>query len=257
MDLLVAVVIVALVLWVFAWLEQRAARAGDAREESRALTRSTTQCYVINMHRRAERANDFLHHFTQSDLHELGLPLEVVPGVDGRKLDVECHVSPAAYKSILYTDDTGRRRGHADLTRGAVGCAMSHLDCLRRFLLTDKEYALVFEDDAVLMFRIGSAIQSSLSTARGPWDVLLLGYWCRSCTDANAMDWFGLQAYLVSREGARKVLEGCAPPFSMQLDHRMSEMARRGELIVARAASSIVPQAGGTYPTDIQKPLVM
>lgn len=35
------------------------------------------------------------------------------------------------------------------LTPGELGCTLSHLEIYKRFLLTDKEFALIFEDDAI------------------------------------------------------------------------------------------------------------
>ena len=135
-----------------------------------ALSGGTTACYVINLHKRAERANDFLQFFYRSDLPDLGLQLDVVPGVDGTKIDVRSLVTSRAWAQILDTEHAGRRLQHSHLTRGAVGCYMSHLAALERFLATDKQYALIFEDDAALLFKIGAAIQHTLDTSlvRGP-----------------------------------------------------------------------------------------
>ena len=253
------VVLVALaLLFVLSWWSRGVALATTSVHPSLhgAVGRSTTACYVINLQKRAERVNDFLKHYHRSDLHDtLGLPVQVVPAFDGRKLDVQSLVTPKAWREIQATERNGRRQGHSQLTRGAVGCYMSHLDCLRRFLATDKQYALIFEDDAVLMFRIGHAIQHTMDTARTGWDVLLLGYWCTACTAGSAAAWWGLQGYMVTREGARKVLDGCALPFELQLDHKMSQMATAGRLRVGRAASNLVPQASDVYRTDIQTPV--
>ena len=255
-DVRVWLMLISLLL-IASWLSRRAAlsRRGVHPSLHGALSRSSTAAYVINLHRRADRVNDFLHHYQQSDLHDLGLPVTVVPAVDGRQVDVERMVTPATWRQIQETERSGQRREHGHMTRGAVGCAMSHLDCLRRFLDSDKHYALLFEDDAVLMFRIGAAIQQTLDTARAPWDVLLLGYWCVQCTSDTTSAFYGLQGYMVTREGARKILDGCSPPFEMQLDHKISWLGRRGRLRIARAAASLVPQVTGAYGTDIQTPM--
>ena len=221
-----------------------------------ALSGGTTACYVINLHKRADRANDFLQYFYRSDLQDLGLQLSVVPGVDGTQLDVRSLVTSRAWAQILDTERTGRRLQHSHLTRGAVGCAMSHLAVLRRFLATDKQYAIIFEDDAALMFKIGAAIQHTLDTSHGAWDVLLLGFWCQQCGATSVRAFWGLHAYMVTRRGAQLILDGCAPPFEMQIDHRMSQLAQRGQLRIMHAAKSLVPQApSDVFATDIQTPV--
>ena len=249
------VLVLLLVLVLLCLASKRSARAEGP--PSGTLAKSTTAAYVINLRQRAERANDFLQHYVHSDLQDISIPIEVVTGVDGRKVDVQALTTPEAYSQIQLTTQTGKRVAHSHLTRGAVGCAMSHLECLRRFLATDKQYALIFEDDAVVAFRLGAAIHRTLQSVGHEWDVLLLGYYCLNCDVNSASHFFGLQSYMVTREGARKILRGCGPPFSVQIDSRMSQLAQTGYLRIARASESVVPQGqvAGFYATDIQTPV--
>lgn len=40
------------------------------------------------------------------------------------------------------------------MTPGELGCAMSHIAALKRFLSSDEEYAIIFEDDVIERFEI-------------------------------------------------------------------------------------------------------
>jgi hypothetical protein len=45
---------------------------------------------------------------------------------------------------------TGYRTKHYQLTRGSVGCYMSHLQLYQHIIKTDAQFAFIFEDDAVI-----------------------------------------------------------------------------------------------------------
>lgn len=90
--------------------------------------------YVINLEsskRRREHA--------ARQLEEIGIPYEFVEAFDAR------YQNPTdfpEYNEGKSTSFVGR-----PMTSGEIGCYLSHLRCLRRFLETDSEYCYVFEDD--------------------------------------------------------------------------------------------------------------
>ncbi|MEE7491637.1 glycosyltransferase family 25 protein [Methylobacterium oryzae] len=109
------------------------------------------------------------------------------------------------------------------LTRGQIGCAMSHMAAYERLIALDLPYALIVEDDAVLPPQIHEIV-AGIETSLLPGDVVLLFNWPKeiavlSTVGAVAigahrlclpMDMSGLgstAAYVITREAAERILQ--------------------------------------------------
>lgn len=99
------------------------------------------------------------------------------------------------------------------LTRGEVGCFMSHIKALRAIASSSAPYALVLEDDVILSFPECLAWIDKLPA---DWEVLSLGCnWEPETNDQvapglvrmNAQPLYGTQAILYSKAGARRIAE--------------------------------------------------
>jgi glycosyl transferase family 25 len=95
--------------------------------------------YVINLPRSAERRR-----FMEVHLAEFpGIDTLFVEAVNGAALGAaEMQASYDEAKACLY-----KRR---PLTRGEIGCALSHRNCYLRMLAEQRPYVLVLEDDIIL-----------------------------------------------------------------------------------------------------------
>ena len=90
--------------------------------------------FVINLDDSKER----LAHVTY-ELRNAGIDFTRIPAFDGRKMpteQIEDYNPKAAMKAL------GR-----ELSGGEIGCYKSHITALQKFLETDAEYGMVFEDD--------------------------------------------------------------------------------------------------------------
>ena len=90
--------------------------------------------FVINLDDSKER----LAHVTH-ELRNAGVDFTRIPAFDGRKVpteQIEDYNPKAAMKAL------GR-----ELSGGEIGCYKSHITALQKFLETDAEYGMVFEDD--------------------------------------------------------------------------------------------------------------
>ncbi len=106
--------------------------------------------YCINLERSVERRYNM-----QVQFERLSLPFEFIHATDGREL-TESEIS-AVYNKWRTRFCHGR-----GLTRGEIGCALSHIECFRR-VVADNSPAFVFEDDVELMLSVKSAL-SEVST---------------------------------------------------------------------------------------------
>ena len=53
--------------------------------------------------------------------------------MNGKEIDVKPYVTERVYNGILDIDKTGQRHYHSQITRGAIGCYLSHLDIYNKF----------------------------------------------------------------------------------------------------------------------------
>jgi glycosyl transferase family 25 len=78
----------------------------------------------------------------RAQLNPLGVPFRFFDAVDGRKLEFSRIREVAPKGGINYS---------GLLTPAEVGCAMSHLAVIRQIAEQDDEYAIVLEDDVLIM----------------------------------------------------------------------------------------------------------
>ncbi|HWQ08001.1 MAG TPA: glycosyltransferase family 25 protein [Holophaga sp.] len=193
--------------------------------------------HVISLARRPERRERFLRWNGAQE----GIAFTFVDAVDGRLLDRSCLVADG----LLAPD--------ADYSPGALGNALSHR-ALWEEAAGRNEPTLVFEDDACLQRRF-PAIESCLACLPEGWDFLMLGYntnaivtlrlpngmpvslsfgkrhpWdffehlshdaslsARPSTYSLCQAW-GTLAYLVSPQGAARMMKACFPLAPLTLD---------------------------------------
>lgn len=102
--------------------------------------------FVINLQRSSERRK-----YIQTHLKKKGLEFEIIEGVDGRTLSKEdfnkkCDINIIKQEPVW-------------LNRGAIGCALSHLQIYQRMVSEGIESALIMEDDLVLPDKIKIIIE--------------------------------------------------------------------------------------------------
>jgi glycosyl transferase family 25 len=174
--------------------------------------------YLINLDRARER-----YSFAMRSLDGLGLPLERISAVDGSNLsDAEIMdvVDVAAYRSYFKMLPE----------RGSIGCSLSHEKAWRKFLESDNEYAIIFEDD--VQFdppELKKVIEFTLEN-NNLWDLLLLevihrGFPIeivqigkRRSLVAYLTDVRHSGCYLINRRAAAALLQKFYP-IKMPLDH--------------------------------------
>jgi len=102
------------------------------------------QLYVINLDRSVDRLAHIRDIFAAQ-----GLEFIRVRAVDGKAL------SEQEFAKVTQRCDWPR-----PLTRGEVGCFLSHRECLQRGLEQGEEYFAVFEDDVLLSPHVGALLRN-------------------------------------------------------------------------------------------------
>lgn len=169
--------------------------------------------YIINLERDVERKKHM-----QSLCEKYGLEYTFVKAVNGFELD------NGQIESLTSIHDSIKLIGR-ELSKGEVGCTLSHMKIYKDIIENTLEYALILEDDAVFDERLLDFL-NKFEKPKIVWDVLLVGY--HNCCDhknfhlelgpvvlqfnnykiAKNIDIAcGTYAYLVSCTGALNLLE--------------------------------------------------
>jgi glycosyl transferase family 25 len=142
------------------------------------------------------------------------LEAEFIPAVEGRKMSEE-------ELSQAFDRETSRAYYGRDLTRGEVGCTLSHVRCYNHIAAAGDEVALILEDDADLGTELPdfSPLERLLSGTERPMVVLLSGhYWYwpgfrRSLKRVFCA--YYTHSYLINRSAARLLAARFRRPFHL------------------------------------------
>jgi len=216
-------------------------------------------CYVINMPHERKRMHGFMKAWKKCDLSRNNSVIRF-DAVVGKEVPIAQYTSSKALCEILRAERNSYRQKHYELTRGGVGCWLSHRNLWKQILKTDKPCAIIFEDDCVM----ARNMQTILNESEIPddWDICLLGYICNKCKEMQCADairvdrFFGLHCYMINKKAIQKILKN--PKMQLitkQIDSILCDMIRDGELNVYALPQPIAWQNNVDYRTSIQMEL--
>lgn len=217
-----------------------------------------TCCFVINLDKNADRLHRFYDCYSKSDLS--AIKLDRFAGINGKQLDLKDYVTNEAYEQILRAEQSGYRQRHYELTRGAVGCFLSHATLFKKLLQDDQhEFYLIFEDDAFVPPKVIDRLSYLVDHASDDWDILVFGVIREVLSDRGILfdkvkAWWGLFGYAINKRGAKKFLdEFQTHKIDKQIDSMMSMMIAENKLNVYSSRIHLISHnASGT---DIQLPV--
>jgi GR25 family glycosyltransferase involved in LPS biosynthesis len=230
------------------------------KHESIMNFKQNTKCHVINLDKNIERLSRFIKSYYESDLNEITITR--FNAVNGREINIQKYVNKNTYDRIDRIETDKYRLYHYELTRGAVGCFLSHMEIYKKLVQdNDVDYYIVFEDDVLIPKKCIHNIENYIANAPDNWDILLLGTSMNVTIDNYVMykkikSFWGLHSYVIRKSGARKFLEEMKKQkyIHMQIDSMMSIMAGYGKLDIYMTRVNLF----GFQPeskTDIQIPV--
>jgi glycosyl transferase family 25 len=178
----------------------------------------TPPIWVISLSSAAERRR-----FVVEGFGGLNIPFELVEAVDGNTLSAAQWGSYSRRRALL---EIGR-----PMSRGELGCALSHLQLYERMQRDDVARAVIVEDDVTPTADLLPVLRE-LHRVPDDWDVITLhslfeasdpqpvtddviaGRF-RVCRYRRAV--FGTQCYVITRAGAARAMSA-AQPLAMPLD---------------------------------------
>ena len=177
------------------------------------MTSPRSKIFFINLDRSESRRAKM-----REQLDSLGLSYERFPAVDGK-------AAPDEFLSRYYSEELNKKKYYVPLVKSEIACYISHLKICEKILLENLDYAVVLEDDIILKdsFKFIQPILDSIKN----WNYIKLAETFKkqkvasrepiafeapaAKTAFELVRWkkppIGMQAYAVSKEAARELLE--------------------------------------------------
>ena len=172
-----------------------------------------TQSYVLYIPKREK--------YIKNVMNKIGLKPQYILGPPKAEVDREELYKEGMISKVYYDKNKKEEKGE-------IAVYLGHISILREFLKSDKQYALIFEDDIFLPKKeeeqkeMGRKINHLIDNLPHDAEMVYFGYCFEDCKKAkpyegnpelfnHAVVPVCLHSYLVSREGARKLLEMIIP----------------------------------------------
>lgn len=192
--------------------------------------KSNVNVYVISLNNPIKLLNK---------LHKCHFKPILFKGINGQKLD---HNTIKKYTTPLYSIFG---------PKSAIGCAISHLSIWKKFLKTNKQYAIIFEDDIVFnTTNFQSKINFYLSQTPSDFDILYLGSFGsnpnntffnffmtllnQKCTFTQINQYINkpstalaAHAYIISKNGANKLVKLLNGKIHNHIDFCIQNLSRQ------------------------------
>lgn len=212
--------------------------------------------FVINMDKDKTRLKKIMKYYQNSDLSQE--PITRFPAVVGKKVPPEKYLTSDALSEMHLIEKNGYRTHHHSITRGGLGCFLSHYN-LAKQLLEDKrdiDGYLIFEDDTSILPNTYEQIRQYLKTVPENWDMAL--FYTIRAVGRNENEKFnkiksfwGMNCYVINRKGARKfVNEVDESKIDGQVDCYLSRMIQQDKMNVYSTKKHVV--SSNSTDTNIQ-----
>jgi len=209
--------------------------------------------YIINLEKRPDRLAKTLQNLNDKNYYNITRfnAFEIKTIEEAKK-----YVVPESMYPIIKK----QRTAHNQLSLGAVGCYLSHLEIYKKIISGNDDYAIIFEDDTLPSLDIDE-LQSRLTNIPNDWDIILIGgiYKKKAYYNDNIYDvekFILLHAYIMSKKCAKKIVDK-ALPMNQQIDWWLSDLASEKKIKIYGLIDSRWKQNPIISDTNIQTPLLI
>jgi GR25 family glycosyltransferase involved in LPS biosynthesis len=212
--------------------------------------------YLINLDHRKDRLLT-----TQKLLKDYGFNhVQRYPAVNGKKMtedELKSIVVDHAMPSILQN----YRHAHHELSYGAVGCYLSHVNIWKKGLYDkdDKnDMILIFEDDTYPSYDL-TTLDEYLKYVPSDWDIVFLGGEYNNTEPINEyvsklIKFYRTHGYIIRKKCIPYLLNN-AFPIEKQIDSWLSDISLKGDIQIYGFIKDSWGQNEEIAFTDIQTPL--
>ena len=178
------------------------------------LAPSDFSCFVINLEKDHEKKIHMKQMAQKNDLNPI-----FIDGIYGASLN-------SNYISQHYSEKLAKKNIGRSLTKGEIGCALSHLSIYRKMIEEKIDAALILEDDVFFEFNMAK-LSTLIKQLPTNWECILLGHHSKfSRDDVGIASFWGRKriddcldiirfsdrvaggyGYLINQSGAKKRLK--------------------------------------------------
>lgn len=187
--------------------------------------------YYINLERRPDRLEHILNEINKIKFKG---EVERIDAIDGKKLDLN-KLSRNVIKENAILDAINPESAlYYKMTRGAIGCALSHRECYLKIIkeCNDTDYVLILEDDASIDPNIIPKLKKYLKYIP-KYDCLFLGshyykenpYYKGTTLYDKIFACWGLFGYIINKKAAKIFMTMF--PLSKQIDSEMIKVLKK------------------------------
>ena len=181
--------------------------------------------YLINLERRKDRLKLFNKSFNNSDINE---KYNLYKAVDGKTINLKDVVDYKTMYEILNIEKTKKRDYHYQLSKGAVGCYLSHINIWKKVLNSRNKQVLIFEDDIKIPNNFNELLNKQIKYIPNDYDIILLGYICNDCIKyknyIKINKFWGMHAYIITKKNIKKIYNKMFP-ITQQIDAKLSDLS--------------------------------
>jgi GR25 family glycosyltransferase involved in LPS biosynthesis len=225
------------------------------------------QSWIINLDKNKDRLNQSMAYYNSSDLSTI--PIKRYSAIVGANLEPENLLSQIANEELYQTLNRGYRTRHYQLTKGGIGCYLSHMNLYKQ-LIDDPvhDVYLILEDDIKINYDTKKTIDNILTNFSEGWDFMLLGYLqlfnykiespsqlqntinkVTTAKYAKVKSFWGMHAYLINKRGAAKFLKEHSI-IECQIDSFISWLAIKNKINIYSITTPVI--FPDSFYTDIQ-----
>jgi hypothetical protein len=209
--------------------------------------------YFINLEKRKDRLL-----ITTELLNNKGYNnLIIYPAIDGSKLtndELKKYVVSNAIKNEF-------RNSHDQLSIGAVGCYLSHINIWKKMIELNKPRIMIFEDDTYPSINIID-LMNKIQNIPEDCDILLIGGLYNRSNTVNkylcsVKKFYCTHAYMINNTNNIKKIVEKALPMSKQIDSWLNDLSKTDEIKIYGLIDDtwIQNEKNNIGTTDIQIPL--
>jgi GR25 family glycosyltransferase involved in LPS biosynthesis len=194
----------------------------------------------------------------KDDERRLHIRRNVLPKLPNCDIVSATNASKADIEDFLGKEGIVVHENYSRVTLAKLACTISHIRAWKAIVAADLMYAIVLEDDVAIRDGFRPFIRKLQKQLPINFDLAHLyvhhdrSEWLLHTADTERayvsyIPTWGRSAYLLSRTGAKKLLSDFRT-ITKHGDRQISDMARRGKLLVYCAAESYVDNLGQITP---------
>jgi len=252
--------IIFIIIFVIYFILNKTKLFNKADENDIDITKLRIKSYIINMDKNKDRLENVQEKYEKSDLRII--PYERFPAVVGKNIDIHEWLTEEAIVELKQVENKKYRNYHYQLSRGGIGCFLSHYALAKQLLEDDKyDYYFNLEDDIYIADGCMGKIKIALKNVNPDWDFIIFGYHRLIYSEltnkyfARISGFWGTHGVLMNKKGAKAFVDEVDKnKIDGQIDAYMSRMAQQGKIAIYGFLSPVFYTYNDVL-SDIQVPI--